>query len=262
MDFVVILIISLLIFGLGSLFFWIQRYKRCPSDKILVVYGKTHGGRSSMCIHGGACFVWPIIQDFQWLDLSPIPIDLGEKEFSPNEKDRVKIVSNLITGISTETGVMENAAERLLGLHLRAVRELALQIAQASMRSSVRETDPGMIKSEPISFIDSFSERLDDALKEIGLKLISLEVEKVEVTLSEGASYVDGISTIEPNPPPASDVILPEPEPSNGDEDNPSSAPHAPKMESDHSPAKDEPLPEDEPAEPEGDNPYSTHQLS
>lgn len=34
----------------------ISRYKRCPSDKILVVYGKT-GGQSAKCIHGGGAFI-------------------------------------------------------------------------------------------------------------------------------------------------------------------------------------------------------------
>ena len=43
----------------------LSRYKRCPSDKVLVVYGKTgrnkEGGVSSArCIHGGAAFIWPV----------------------------------------------------------------------------------------------------------------------------------------------------------------------------------------------------------
>ena len=34
------LFVSLVILVLGNAVFWLQRYKRCPSDKILVVYGK------------------------------------------------------------------------------------------------------------------------------------------------------------------------------------------------------------------------------
>ena len=52
----------------------IRRYRRCPSDKILVVYGKTGGG-SAKCIHGGGKFVWPVIQDYAYLSLTPISID-------------------------------------------------------------------------------------------------------------------------------------------------------------------------------------------
>ena len=52
----------------------VARYKRCPSDKILVIYGKT-GGTSAKCIHGGGAFVWPVIQDFAYLDLRPLSIE-------------------------------------------------------------------------------------------------------------------------------------------------------------------------------------------
>lgn len=224
MNSLVFLIISLIVVWLGTIFFWIQRYKRCPSDKILVVYGKTHGGRSSKCIHGGACFVWPVIQDFQWLDLTPIPIGLGEKEFSPNEKDRVKIVSNLTTGISTETGIMENAAERLLGLSPMAIRELAFEITQGCMRSVVKEFGSEAIKSDPDSLVDRLGERLDAVLKEIGLKVINLDIKKIEVNLLEASPFDRDIPEVTPIPPSSSDEPLPEEEPKDISEDNPSSA--------------------------------------
>ncbi len=54
---------SLLTIGFAILFFFIiissfiKRYKRCPSDRILVVFGKVGGGNSALCIHGGAAFI-------------------------------------------------------------------------------------------------------------------------------------------------------------------------------------------------------------
>ena len=56
------LVIALILVLFGTLAAFAMRYKRCPSDKILVIYGKTTGGLSSRCIHGGATFVWPMIQ--------------------------------------------------------------------------------------------------------------------------------------------------------------------------------------------------------
>jgi len=148
-----------------------------------VVYGKIRGVRSSTCIHGGACFVWPVIQSYQWLDLTPIPVDLGEKEFYPTQKHRVKIVSKLITGISTETGIMENAAERLLGLCLVAVRDLAFGISEGCMRSVVKELGAEAIKSDPDSLVDLLGERLNSVFKDVGLKIINLDIQKIEVNL-------------------------------------------------------------------------------
>ena len=97
----------------------------------------------------GACFVWPVIQSYQWLDLAPIPVDLGEKEFSPTQKHRVKIVSKLIAGISTQSGIMENAAERLLGLNMESIRDLAFTISEGCMRSVVKELGTEAIQSDP-----------------------------------------------------------------------------------------------------------------
>ena len=60
-----ILIISLSVVGLGMLIFFFSRYQKCPSDRILVIYGKTSTGQSSKCLHGGAAFVGPVIQAFE-----------------------------------------------------------------------------------------------------------------------------------------------------------------------------------------------------
>ena len=76
-SFELILIVSMLVIMFGTVIFFFSRYQKCPSDRILVVYGKTGGGgRSSMCLHGGAAFVWPVIQAFEYLDLTPISIDI------------------------------------------------------------------------------------------------------------------------------------------------------------------------------------------
>ena len=58
----------------------LKRYKRCPSDKILVIYGKTGKSKtgsisSARCIHGGASFIWPVFQSYAFLDLTPISIE-------------------------------------------------------------------------------------------------------------------------------------------------------------------------------------------
>jgi len=116
----------------GALAAFAMRYKRCPSDKILVIYGKTTG-RSSRCIHGGAAFVWPLIQDYQFLDLTPIPIDIKLEGISTVEGIRLDLSSIFTVGVSPEPGVKENAAERLVGLTLDDIRCLAEDILRTHM---------------------------------------------------------------------------------------------------------------------------------
>ena len=51
------------------------RYKKCPSDQVLVIFGKTKGDKAARCIHGGAAFIWPVIQDYGFLSLRPSGAD-------------------------------------------------------------------------------------------------------------------------------------------------------------------------------------------
>ena len=117
--------------GAGALF--ATHYKKCPSDKILVIYGKTTGGRFSRCIHGGSAFVWPLIQDYQFLDLTPISIDIKLEGISTLEDIQLDLSSIFTVGVSPELGVKENAAERLLGLTLNDIQHIAEDIIRTHM---------------------------------------------------------------------------------------------------------------------------------
>ncbi|MDR0799321.1 MAG: flotillin family protein, partial [Dysgonamonadaceae bacterium] len=105
----------------------VSRYKRCPSDKILVVYGNT-GGSSAKCIHGGGAFIWPVIQDYAYLSLIPISIEANLTNALSRQNIRVDVPCRFTVGISTDSDSMNNAAERLLGLTSDQIQELARDI--------------------------------------------------------------------------------------------------------------------------------------
>ena len=115
------------------------RYRKCPSDKVMVIYGKVGSNkegnqRSARCIHGGAAFIWPLVQAYQYLDLTPISINVDLQNALSRQNIRVDVPSRFTVGISTEPGVMQNAAERLLGLKLQEVQELAKDIIFGQLR--------------------------------------------------------------------------------------------------------------------------------
>ena len=173
-------IISFILVILGTLVFFFSRYKRCPSDKILVVYGKTGGGRSSKCIHGGASFVWPVIQDSQFLDLTPIPIDIKLEGALSKQNIRVNTPSTFTVGISTDTGVMENAAERLLGLDLTQVRLLGQDIIFGQLRAVLSTIDIGSINANRDLFIEKIAAGIEVELTKVGLRLINVNISDVQ----------------------------------------------------------------------------------
>ena len=67
---VAILVVVIIVSFIGIL----SRYRKCKSDEVLVVYGKTTGEKSAKLYHGGAAFVWPIIQGYEFLFCNqPVP---------------------------------------------------------------------------------------------------------------------------------------------------------------------------------------------
>ena len=154
----------------------LRRYKRCPSDRILVVYGKVGGGQSAKCIHGGAAFIWPVIQDYQYLDLTPISIEVNLVNALSKQNIRVNVPSRFTIGISTEPGVMQNAAERLLGLGLADIQELAKEIIFGQLRLVVASMDIEEINSDRDKFLTNISKSVESELKKVGLKLINVNI--------------------------------------------------------------------------------------
>ena len=169
-----------LIFGVLFIFLFlivlIRRYKRCPSDRILVVYGKVGGGQSAKCIHGGAAFILPVIQDYEFLDLTPISIEVNLVNALSKQNIRVNVPSRFTIGVSTEPGVMQNAAERLLGLGLTEIQELAKEIIFGQLRLVVASMDIEEINADRDKFLANISKSVESELKKVGLKLINVNI--------------------------------------------------------------------------------------
>jgi len=56
-DFIIIAAVSFALFIFFTISFLASCYKRCPSNKILAVYGKITGEKSVKCYHGGGAFI-------------------------------------------------------------------------------------------------------------------------------------------------------------------------------------------------------------
>ena len=166
----------------------ISRYKRCPSDKILVVYGRT-GGASAKCIHGGGAFIWPVIQDFAYLDLKPISIEANLTNALSRQNIRVDVPCRFTIAISTEKESMGNAAERLLGLQHEQIQELAKDILFGQLRLVIATMTIEEINSDRDKFLDNISKNVDTELKKIGLKLINVNVTDIK----DESGYIEAL---------------------------------------------------------------------
>ncbi|MEL6986539.1 MAG: SPFH domain-containing protein [Bacteroidota bacterium] len=185
-----VIIIGAGILGLVLLMilFFATRYKRCPSDKILVVYGKTGSG-SAKCVAGGASLVWPIIQDYEYLDLTPISIDVDLQGALSKQNIRVSVPSRFTVGVSNEPGTMTNAAERLLGRSQEEIRDIAKDIIFGQLRLSVATMDIEEINADRDKFLSNVSSNVGSELRKIGLQLINVNVTDIQ----DESGYIEAL---------------------------------------------------------------------
>lgn len=181
------------IFVFGLVVALLSRYKKCPSDKILVKYGMVgsneQGIKSAKCIHGGATLVWPVIQAYEYLDLTPISIEVNLQNALSKQNIRIDVPSRFTVGISTEPEIMQNAAERLLGLKLAEIQELAKDIIFGQLRLVVATMDIEEINTDRDKFLEEVSRNVESELKKIGLRLINVNI----TDISDESGYIDAL---------------------------------------------------------------------
>lgn len=191
---VIIAITVIVLFLFTMLLVVLARYRRCPSDKVLVIYGKVGTNkdgttRSAKCIHGGAAFIWPVIQSYEYLDLTPMSINVDLTNALSHQNIRVDVPSRFTVGISVEPGVMQNAAERLLGLRLNEIQELAKDIIFGQLRLVIATMDIEEINTDRDKFLEAVSHNVETELKKIGLRLINVNV----TDITDESGYIEAL---------------------------------------------------------------------
>ena len=124
----ILALIAFVVIVFFTIVFIASRYKRCPSDKVLVIFGRVDTGRSSKTMHGGGAFVWPLVQDYAFLSLTPITISIPLENALSLQNIRIHVPSTFTVGVSTASDIMSNAAERILHLEQRDIEEMAQEI--------------------------------------------------------------------------------------------------------------------------------------
>jgi flotillin len=159
----------------------------------MVVYGRVgkSGGvqRSARCIHGGAAFIWPVVQGYKYLDLTPISIEVNLTKALSSQNIRIDVPSRFTVGISTEEGIMQNAAERILGLKLEEIQDLARDIIFGQLRLVVATMNIEEINNDRDKFLAAVSNNVEGELKKIGLRLINVNVTDIK----DESGYIEAL---------------------------------------------------------------------
>jgi flotillin len=188
--FTIILIAALAVVLLSTAIFMASRYKRCPSNQILVVFGRAgEGSRAARCYHGGGAFVWPIFQDYAYLSLTPMKLPIDLKNAMTSQGVQVNIGANFTIAIENDPSGAQLASERLLGLKPDQIGIMAAEIIIGQLRLAVGSMTVKDLIMDREKLASAVNKDVADELKKIGLHLINANVER----LSDNNGYIEAM---------------------------------------------------------------------
>lgn len=193
-DILGIMIFAVVLILVAAVMFFAQRYKRCPPDQIMVIYGRTErtaDGRPkpSKTLHGGAALVWPLIQDYAYISLKPMTINIDLRGALSLQNIRINVPSTFTIGVSTEPSIMANAAERLLGFKVEDIEEMAKEIIFGQLRLTVATLTIEQINQDRDSFLELIQKNVGQEMRKVGLYLINVNI----ADITDNADYIESI---------------------------------------------------------------------
>jgi flotillin len=185
-------------FLVGTLFILsiISRYKRCPANKILVVYGKTGSADRPNIYTGGGVYVFPIIQHYAYLVRSPLKVRAEVKRVRRKNGDWVDVSGAFTVAVGDTKLMMEAAAKRLLKQSNDQIIDLCKDVIKAQLRLVV-----GALASVEINdqkqLVDAIYVGVNEQLHTIGLQLLNVDLNEVRIKAGKVAGLVYRSSTEE-----------------------------------------------------------------
>ncbi|MDA1075414.1 MAG: flotillin family protein, partial [Proteobacteria bacterium] len=186
-TFVVVVILALVV--VSMIVAVTRRIRTCPSDQILVKFGQVGGDSSAKTIHGGTTFIWPVIQGFRYLDLTPMTVDIKLEGALSKQNIRVNVPSRFTFGIGTTQELMSNAAERLLSLDTNEIEETAKDIIFGQLRATIATMDIEEINGDRETFESRVLENIESELMKIGLRLINVNISDI----TDESGYIEAL---------------------------------------------------------------------
>ena len=183
------LVVSVVLLVAFFLAILVAQYKRCPSNRILVVYGKVTGQRAARCFHGGGTFVIPLLQSYAFLTLEPLTIDIELQSALSKKNIRVNVPSTFTIGVSTDPNIMNNAAERLLGLDDHQISAQAKDIILGQMRLVIATLSIEEINQDREKFLDLVNKNVNFELNKIGLEMINVNIRDI----TDESGYIEAL---------------------------------------------------------------------
>jgi flotillin len=189
LDFTVVAVMAAVFVVVSFVVYLASRYKRCPSDQILVIYGRVGTDQASRCIHGGGALILPLIQDYAFLSLTPMTMSIPLRNALSLQNIRIHVPSTFTVGVSTDPMIMQNAAERLLHLNSLEIEEMGQEIIFGQLRLTVASLTIEQINQDREKFLAEIRRNVEPELNKIGLNLINVNI----TDINDESNYIESI---------------------------------------------------------------------
>jgi flotillin len=168
---------------------FVKYFKRCPANQVLVISGKVGTGQSAKIISGGGTFVVPVLQEWAFLDLTPLQIDINLMDALSLENIRVQVPSQVTVAVGDTEEYQRNAGARILNLSPQEISAMAANLIFGQMRQVIASMRIEDINRDRDQFRSNIEHALEPELKKIGLKLINVNIKD----LNDSSGYIEAI---------------------------------------------------------------------
>jgi flotillin len=133
--------------------------------------------------------VWPLIQDYSYLDLTPMAINIPLRNALSMQNIRINVPSTFTVAINTTPESMNNAAVRLLGLGAPDIEKMASEIIFGQLRLTVASLTIEQINQDREKFLEAIRNNIDPELRKVGLYLINVNI----TDITDESGYIESI---------------------------------------------------------------------
>ena len=141
------------------------------------------------CLHGGGTFIVPLLQNYAYLNLEPMTIDIELQSALSKKNIRVNVPSTFTIGISTHPDIMNNAAERLLRLGEKDIAGQARDIILGQTRLVIATLSIEDINQDREKFLNLVNKNVSTEVNKIGLELINVNIRDI----TDESGYIEAL---------------------------------------------------------------------
>lgn len=156
-----------------------KRFKRCPADKVLIVSGKQANGKDGLRFYtSGAIMVWPIIQDYAYLDLKPISLETVLKGIRSKSRSQLDIQLKCIAAVSKDPVDLESAASRILSNTLEETKSLLKEMLDSRLKRFISTKEDRELEG---NVEEEIKQALMDDFGQLGIKPLTINMTELTI---------------------------------------------------------------------------------